>query len=120
VKTFIVFIGVVAFVLISLSFQNDMNRMVAARYALKDIAAECAFGAAVIAREMDLDARDERIEHYVSQTFAGGFACEGYRFELTESEGILTVAVEADVEDFFRLPFLSAKQLSVSASAPLG
>jgi hypothetical protein len=123
-KGFIVFTAIVVLVLCSITFQTDMNGMAAAKYRLKDIAAECAVGAAIITRQ---GGTDERIG-YVNEALAVGLAHEpfevddrdGYSFELTENDGILTVSVEVDTKDFFRLPLFTVDRLYASASVRMG
>jgi hypothetical protein len=121
VKWLIVFIAVAMLALFSLSFQSDRNRMAAAEYYLKDLAEECALGASIIMRE---GGAGEQAKGYADDELAAGLAHApfaasggGYDFALTESDGTLTVAVEVDTEDFFRLTPFSVDRLRASATS---
>ncbi|MDR1953735.1 MAG: hypothetical protein LBQ21_04570 [Clostridiales Family XIII bacterium] len=121
-KGFIVFIAIVVLVLCSLTFQADMNGMTAAKYRLKDIAAECAVGAAVITRQGGAGERTGYVDGALTSGLAHGpfkvNGRDGYSFALTENDGILTVSVEVATKDFFRLPLFTVDRLYASASAP--
>jgi hypothetical protein len=123
-KGFIVFIAIVVLVLFALTFQADMNGMAAAKYRLKDIAAECAVGAAIITRQGGAGERGGYVDDALASGLAHGpFEVDGrngYSFELTEDDGMLTVSVAVDTKDFFRLPLFSVDRLYTSASAPTG
>jgi hypothetical protein len=127
VKILIAFVGIVILALFCLSFQSDMNNMLSARYRLQDVAEESALGAVIIMNKNNVTAQDESVDRFVTDALASGLTGTpfgagsepGYRFVLTQNAGTLTIAVSADVKNFFRIPIFSVNELYASVSVPL-
>ena len=135
-KVFIIFLGLLLINVTFLTYQGDLSHYMKLRGFLKAVAEECACGAAMYydeerysTGELVIDREEaEKYTAYITEkaeTLLDGQSKGELRYEIEtagtpEEPPAVTVTVTlVTVQDLFRLPFLTAKQVARAAKYEL-